>query len=51
MKKKLVCIFSRFPKVFRTRDVTITLDRTRHYARPLLLVISRLFIEARDSVT
>ena len=34
-----------------TRDVTITLDRTRHQARPLLLVVSRLIIEAGGSVT
>ncbi len=39
------------PKSFGTRDVTITLDRTRHQARPLLLVISRLVIDAGGSVT
>ena len=34
-----------------TRDVTITLDRTRHQARPFLLVISKLVIDIGDSVT
>jgi len=36
---------------FVTKNVTITLDRTRHQARPFLLVISRLVIDAGDSVT
>jgi hypothetical protein len=39
------------PKSFGSRHVTITLDRTRHEARPLLLVISRLVIDAGGSVT
>ena len=42
-------IFSRSPKVFRIRDVTITLDHTR--PRPFLLVVTRLVIEAGGSVT
>ena len=33
------------------RDVTITLDRTRRQARPCLLVVTRLIIEAGGSLT
>ena len=47
-KKKLVYIFSRSPKVFRTRDDTNTLDHTR--TRPFLLAVTRLVIEAGGSV-
>jgi len=39
---------SRSPKVFRTRDVSITLDHTR--TPPFLLVVTRLFIKAGGSV-
>ena len=43
--------FSRSPKKgsSQKRDVTITLDRTRHQARPFPLVISRLVIESGGS--
>ena len=36
---------------FQKRDVTITLDRTKHQVRPLLLVVTRLVIEAGGSTT
>jgi len=43
--------FSRSPKKgsSQKRDVAITLDRTRHQARPFILVVTRLFIEPGGS--
>ena len=37
--------------IYIDTHVTITLDRTRHQARPCLLVVTRLVIEAGGSVT
>ena len=43
--------FSRFYQTSYPSDVAITLDRTKRQARPCLLVVTRLIIEAGGSVT
>ena len=52
-RNKLANHFSRSPKKgsSQKRDVTITLDRTRHQARPCLLVVTGLIIDAGGSAT
>ena len=50
MQTNLRKFVSNSSKKFRnTRDATITLDRTRHQARPSYVVISRLVIEPMNS--
>jgi hypothetical protein len=47
LKKTCMISLFRFPsKSCQKRDVTITLDRTRHQVRPCLLVVTRLVIDA-----